>query len=161
YGLMQLISETYALFKTGLGLDNDRLAAVYDSWDKGELNSFLIEITAHIFRKDDDKKTGKRLIDVIRPVARQKGTGLWTSVDALELQVPIPVIDAAVMMRDLSGRVEEREAAARTLTGLAGKYSGDKEGFVTQVRNAYHAALTITYAQGMAMLRKASGPEKS
>jgi 6-phosphogluconate dehydrogenase len=101
YGVMQLIAETYDLMKRGWGMNDDEVGEVYTSWNKGELNGYLVEITGHIFSKQD-KKTGKRLIDEILDVARQKGTGMWTSQSAMELQVPIPTIDLAVAMRDLS-----------------------------------------------------------
>ncbi len=101
YGIMQLIAETYDLMKRGLGLNDDELQEVYALWNKGELNGYLVEITSHIFSKQDEK-TGKRLIDEILDMAKQKGTGMWTSQSAMELQVPIPTIDLAVGMRDLS-----------------------------------------------------------
>ncbi len=154
YGLMQLISETYDLMKRGMGLTNAELADVYDGWNKGELNSFLIEITSRIFRRKDDQ-TGKPLIDWILGVARQKGTGQWTSQDALELKVPTPTIDVAVAMRDLSGRETVRQAANRALHGPEprGELSRDA---MKSVQNAFHAATIITYAQGMAQLQAAS-----
>ena len=95
YGVMQLIAETYDLMKRGLGLNDDELHDVFSAWNKGELNGYLVEITSHIFSKQDEK-TGKRLIDEILDVAKQKGTGMWTSQSAMELQVPIPTIDLAV-----------------------------------------------------------------
>ncbi|HXG08551.1 MAG TPA: NADP-dependent phosphogluconate dehydrogenase [Gemmataceae bacterium] len=155
YGLMQLLAECYDLMKRGLGLNNDELHAVFDQWNQGELNSFLIEITAQIFLKVDDK-TGNRLVDMVLDVARQKGTGKWTSQDAMDLQVPIPTIDAAVSMRDLSGYEEERKAAAKALTGPSERYLGDRQAFLGRLRGALYAATIMTYAQGMAQLRKAS-----
>ena len=112
YGLMRLISETYDLMKRGLGLTDDELAEVYDRWNREELSSYLVEITAQIFRHLDEQ-TGKRLIDVILDEARQKGTGMWASQDAMDLQVPLPTIDAAVAMRNLSAYKSEREAASK------------------------------------------------
>ncbi len=154
YGLMQLISETYDLTKRGMGLSNEELAGLYDGWNQGELSSFLIEITSQILRRQDDK-TGKPLVDLILGVARQKGTGQWTSQDALELKVPTPTIDIAVAMRDLSGREAIRQAANKALLGPApsGRLSRDA---LKQVRNAFHAAMIITFAQGMAQLQAAS-----
>ena len=111
YGVMQLLAETYDLMKRGLGLNDDEMREVYALWNKGELNGYLIEITGHIFSKQDEK-TGKRLIDEILDVAKQKGTGMWTSQSAMELQVPIPTIDLAVAMRDLSVFAKEREQAS-------------------------------------------------
>ena len=108
YGLMELIVETYDLFKRGLGLTPAELAPIYDRWNREELNSFLVEITAKIFTRQDDR-TGKPLIDMILDKAKQKGTGMWTSWDAMDLQVGTPTIDAAVVMRDMSGYKEERQ----------------------------------------------------
>ncbi len=107
YGLMELIAEAYDLMKRGLGFDDDRLHRVFETWNGGELNGYLIEITADIFLQPDDR-TGKRLVDMILDEAKQKGTGKWTSQDAMDLQVPVPTIDAAVAMRDLSGYKSER-----------------------------------------------------
>jgi len=111
YAVMQLLAETYDLMKRGLGMNDDKMRAVYVLWNKGELNSYLVEITSHIFSKLDET-TGQRLIDEILDVAKQKGTGLWTSQSAMELQVPIPTIDLAVAMRDLSVFAKEREQAS-------------------------------------------------
>jgi 6-phosphogluconate dehydrogenase len=155
YGLMQLIAETYDLMKRGLGLSNDELHAVYASWNQSELNGYLMEITASIFLQADEK-TGKRLIDVILDEAKQKGTGMWTSQDAMELEVPVPTIDIAVAMRNLSIFESEREAASKTLNGPTSPFRGEQAGFLERVRNALHAAMIITYAQGMAQLRVAS-----
>ncbi len=110
YGVMQLLAETYDLMKRGLGLTDDEMHDVFSAWNKGELNGYLVEITSHIFSKQD-QNTGKRLIDEILDVAKQKGTGMWTSQGAMELQVPIPTIDLAVAMRDLSVFEKEREQA--------------------------------------------------
>jgi 6-phosphogluconate dehydrogenase len=159
YGLMQLIAETYDLLKRGLGLTNDELHATFDAWNKGELNSYLLEITARIFLKADDKGGG-RLVDRILGVARQKGTGKWASQDALDLGVPIPTIDAAVTMRNLSGQDDERRAAARVLKGPGTAFDGDKADCVKQLRDAFHAAMIVTYAQGMDLLRRASAAYK-
>lgn len=155
YGLMQLISEAYDLMKRGLGLTNDELADVFAEWNRGELESFLVEITSAIFRRIDDR-TGQRLIDIILDKAQQKGTGKWTSQDAMDLQVPVPTIDVAVSMRDLSVYKEEREEAAQQLCGPAPDYSGDRRAFVETIGRALHACTIITYVQGMALLRTAS-----
>ena len=112
YGVMQLIAETYHLLKQGLGLNNDDLSLIFDRWNQTELKAYLIEITARIFRQEDER-SGGRLIDKILDQAGQKGTGMWTSVNALELQVPVPTIDLAVVMRDLSGCKQERQAVSR------------------------------------------------
>lgn len=155
YGIMQLISETYALMKLGLGLNDDELHQVYDEWNRGELNSFLVEITADIFCQVDDK-TGKRLVDVILDAAKQKGTGMWTSQDAMSLQVPTPTIDIAVAMRDISSIKSERQAASRVLHGPSQKFGRPRDTFLKQLRGALYASMIMTYAQGMAQLRRAS-----
>jgi 6-phosphogluconate dehydrogenase len=155
YGLMRLIAESYSLMKRGLGLTDDELHAVFAAWNQTEMGGFLLEITADIFLKVDEK-TGKRLIDLIRPVARQKGTGLWTSQEAMELQVPVPTIDAAVAMRDLSAFEADRMAGSRVLKGPADKFSDARSGFAGQLRNALHAGMLLAYAQGLALLRGAS-----
>lgn len=155
YGMLQLIAETYDLMKRGLGLNNDELHTVYKSWNEKELNGYLIEITANIFRHTDEK-TGKRLIDVILDAARQKGTGMWTSQDALELQVPVPTVDVAVAMRNLSAIEKERREASKVLKGPAQEFRGDKERFIERLGNALYTAMIITYTQGMNQLRAAS-----
>ena len=118
YGLLQLIAETYDIMKRGLSLNNDELHQVYKSWNEKELNGYLVEITADIFSHTDEK-TGKRLIDLILDAARQKGTGMWTSQDAMTLQVPVPTVDIAVAMRNLSAIEKERREASKILTGPA------------------------------------------
>jgi 6-phosphogluconate dehydrogenase len=156
YGVMQLISETYDLMKRGLGLSNDEMSEVYALWNKGELNGYLVEITSHIFSKQDEE-TGKRLIDEILGVAKQKGTGMWTSQSAMELQVPIPTIDLAVAMRDLSVFAKEREEASTIYQRSQRHVSGDRGRFLTDLGRALYAAMAITYAQGLALLVVASG----
>lgn len=156
YGLMQLISETYDLMKRGLGMNDDALGEIYSDWNGGELNSYLIEITSDIFRKRDEK-TGKRLIDEILDVARQKGTGMWTSQSGMELQVSIPTIDIAVGVRNLSMVEQERKQASRLYKRAVERYRGDAQAFVKQLKEALYVAMTVTYAQGMALLSSASG----
>ncbi len=155
YGLMQLISETYDFMKRVLGLTNDELAEVYESWNDGELQSFLIEITGQIFRRDDDE-TDNRLIDVVLDAARQKGTGKWTSQDAMELQAPVPVIDAAVAQRDMSDYKEERVAAEKLLHGPKPSFDGKRNRVIDTLEQALRFAMITTYAQGMAQLKAAS-----
>jgi 6-phosphogluconate dehydrogenase len=155
YAVMQLLAETYDLMKRGLGMKDDKMSEVYALWNKGELNSYLVEITSHIFSKQDEK-TGKRLIDEILDVAKQKGTGMWTSQSAMELQVPIPTIDLAVAMRDLSVFEEQREIASAVLHRPRRRFSGDRDTLLTQLRGALYAAMIITYAQGLAVLAAAS-----
>ena len=155
YGLMQLIAETYDLMKRGLGMDDDEIGETYASWDKGELNSYLVEISSHIFSQRDEN-SGQRLIDEILGVAKQKGTGMWTSQAAMELQVPTPTIDLAVAMRDMSVFTTERERAEAILRRNRQRLTEDRDTFLTQLSRAFHAAMIITYAQGMALLSVAS-----
>ena len=155
YGLMELIVETYDLFKRGLGLTPAELAPIYERWNREELNSFLVEITAKIFTRSDDR-TGRPLIDMILDKAKQKGTGMWTSWDAMDLQVPTPTIDAAVVMREMSGYKEERQIASQVLAGPSPTFTGDREGLIGRMKNALYAGMIATYAQGLALLRKAS-----
>jgi 6-phosphogluconate dehydrogenase len=153
YGIMQLLGEVYDLLHRGAGLTNPELADLFERWHQGELDSFLMEITARIFRKLDPK-TGKHLVDVILDVARQKGTGKWTSQEAMDLQVPLLTIDAAVALRDMSAYETERTQAS-ALYGAVAPFRGDKTALLEQARQATYAATLITYAQGFAMLRKA------
>lgn len=155
YGIMQLLSEAYDLMKRGLGLDNDQIHQVFKTWNEGELRSFLVEITAEIFEQEDEK-TGGRLIDYILDKAKQKGTGKWTSQNALDMGIPLSTIDVAVTMRYLSALKEERVAASKLLSGPQTSISGDKEKLVEQLRNAFYFAMITTYAQGMSLLREAS-----
>jgi 6-phosphogluconate dehydrogenase len=155
YGLMQLIAESYDLMRRGLGLSNDELHAVYREWNEGELQSFLIEITATIFRKKDER-TGKRLVDVVLDVARQKGTGKWTSQDALDLHTPVPTVDAAVTLRNLSDYEEVRAEAYKIYRGPVRAYDGERERLLEELRGALYTASVITYAQGLDLLARAS-----
>lgn len=156
YGLMQLIAETYDLMKRGLGLKADALASVYEDWSRTELNGYLLEITAHIFRRKDDMKAGMFLVDMIQDRASQKDTGKWTSWEAMALRVPTPNIDAAVMMRNLSGDPSERNAASEMLHGPARLFQGDSEMFISRLKNGLYCGMIMTYAQGMALLKQAS-----
>jgi 6-phosphogluconate dehydrogenase len=155
YGFLQLIAETYDLMKRGLGLNDAELRAVFREWNGTELNSFLLEITGNIFG-EVDPKTGRPLIDEILDEAKQKGTGKWASEDAMELQIPLPTIDAAVAMRNLSMYKEERLAIHRVINLPLERFSGDRNEFIGRLRNALYAAVILTYAQGMAQLRSAS-----
>ena len=155
YGLMELIAETYDLLKRALGLQPQELAAIFEQWNQEELNSFLIEITSKIFRRLDDK-TGQPLVDLILDKAKQKGTGMWTTEEALHLQVGTPTIDIAVVMRDLSGSKSEREAAAKVLARPQIAFEGDRQLLIEKLKNALFAGMITTYAQGMALLKRAS-----
>lgn len=155
YGIMQLLAETYDLLHHGLGLDDDELGDLFDRWNQAELNGYLVEITAGIFRKVDDE-TGKRLIDVVLDAARQKGTGMWASQDAMALHVPTPNIDVAVAMRNLSGLDKERAAVRDKFGAPPRAFAGMYATFIEQVRRALYAAIILTYTQGMQQLRAAS-----
>ena len=155
YGVMQLIAETYDLMKRGLGLNDDEIGAVYVAWNKGELNGYLVEITGHIFAKKDEK-TGKRLIDEIFDVAKQTGTGMWTSESAMELQVPIPTIDLAVAIRDLSKLEKERGQVGIIYQRAVRPLKVERDIFLAHLGRALFAGMIITYAQGMALLAAAS-----
>jgi 6-phosphogluconate dehydrogenase len=155
YGVMQLISETYDLMNRGLGMAPAELHTVFARWNQEELNSYLIEITADIFLQKDDQ-TGKPLIDLILDEAKQKGTGEWTVGEALNLQVPAFTLGAAVMMRDMSTDKSQREKAGRILKGPSPNFEGERDEIVHQIKSALHAAMIITYAQGLALLAKAS-----
>lgn len=155
YGIMQLIAETYDLLKRGLGLNDDELHVIYDDWNTAETSSFLLEITAKIFSRVDER-TGARLVDLIADVAKQKGTGAWTSQDAMELQVPVPTVDIAVEMRNLSAFSEQRSAAARLFNIQPPPFEENRGFFIERLHDAFYAAMIITYAQCMAQLRAAS-----
>ncbi len=155
YGLMQLIAETYDLLKRGAGLTSDELAKVYDAWKQEEPAAYLLEITGEIFKRRDGR-TGRPLIDLILDAARQKGTGKWSSWDAMDLMTPTPTIDIAVAMRGLSSHRTERLAASQALPRPAFHFKGNRRNFITRVKNALFAAMIVTYAQGLAQLREAS-----
>ncbi|MEG4338020.1 decarboxylating NADP(+)-dependent phosphogluconate dehydrogenase [Microcoleus sp. D3_18_C2] len=156
YGDMQLIAEAYDLLKNVGGLDGKQLQEVFAEWNTtDELNSFLIEITANIF-KYIDPETKQPLVEVIMDAAGQKGTGRWTVMSALELGVSIPTIIAAVNARIMSSYKDERINASQELTGPSGKYEGDTKEFVNKVRDALYCSKICSYAQGMALLSAAS-----
>jgi 6-phosphogluconate dehydrogenase len=155
YGLMELIAETYDLMKRGLGLSDDEIHQAYKQWNQDETSSYLIEISANIFKEVDDK-TGKRLIDVILDEAKQKGTGKWTSQSAMDLQVPASTIDMAVAMRDLSVYKTNRIEIDHILGAGIKKLDVEQTSFLKSLHKAYYAAMLLTYAQGMSLLGKAS-----
>ena len=159
YAIMQLISEVYDVLKNSLGLSNDELHEVFKKWNEGELQSFLIEITATIFLKEDDI-TKNRLVDVILDKAGSKGTGKWTSQDAMNLPVSIPTIDMAVAMRDLSSFKDERVEAAAIYKPKIKIVTAGKEKIIEQLHDALYAATVICYAQGLSMLHKGSAELK-
>ena len=155
YGDMQLIAEAYAVLKQALGLDNAALAETFTDWNAGELSSYLIEITADIFRKKDEN--GIDLVDVIRDAAAQKGTGKWTSQSALDLGVPLSLITESVFARFLSAIKDERVAASKVLSGpKTGAFEGDTAAFAEKVRRALYLGKIVSYAQGFAQLKAIS-----
>ncbi len=154
YGDMQLIAEAYDILQRALGLSNQELSDVFAEWNKGELQSYLIEITADIFKKIDDE-TGQPLVDLILDEAQQKGTGKWTSQNAFDVGVPIPTINAAVESRIISSIKPERVAASKELAGPQAKFEGDRQQLISAVRDALYMAKICSYAQGMALLRAA------
>jgi 6-phosphogluconate dehydrogenase len=159
YAIMQLISEVYDVLKRGMGLNNDELHLVFKKWNAGELQSFLIEITANIFLQKDTE-TDQRLIDVVLDKAGSKGTGKWTSQEAMELPVSIPTIDTAVAMRNMSVYKAERVQAGTLYKPAIKPIAGDREKLVQQLQEALHTAIIVSYAQGLAMLQKASTERK-
>ncbi|MBG2875189.1 NADP-dependent phosphogluconate dehydrogenase [Proteus alimentorum] len=155
YGDMQLIAEAYSVLKHSLGLTNEELAETFTEWNKGELSSYLIEITADIFRKKDDE--GKYLVDVILDEAANKGTGKWTSQSSLDLGVPVTLITESVFARYISSLKDQRVAASKVLSGPAPKaFTGDKKAFIENVRRALYLGKIVSYAQGFQQLKAAS-----
>lgn len=159
YGIMQLISEVYDFLKRGMGFNNDALHQVFSKWNEGELQSFLVEITADIFTKNDDNAE-IRLIDRILDKAGSKGTGKWTSQEAMDLGVPLPTIDMAVSMRDISAFKDERVQASAVYKPRVKQFVTNQEKLVVQLQDALYAATLITYAQGLALLHRASTERK-
>jgi 6-phosphogluconate dehydrogenase len=156
YSDMQLICETYHLMKQLLGLSTDELHETFAEWNKGELDSYLIEITADIFTKKD-QETGKPLVDVILDTAGQKGTGKWTSQSALDLGIPLSVITESVFARFISAMKEERVKASNILQGPAKQeFSGNKKEFIELVRKSLYLSKIVSYAQGFSQLKVAS-----
>jgi 6-phosphogluconate dehydrogenase len=156
YGLMQLITETYDILNRGLGMSYVEMADTFGEWNKAELNSFLIEITETVLRKKDDK-TDKHLVEMILDTAGQKGTGKWTSEVAMDMGVPIPTIDSAVTMRQLSSMKAARVSATSKFEIQNPKLSEDQKTTTkNQLKNALYASFIITYAQGLSLLKTAS-----
>ena len=155
YGDMELIAEAYFLLKSVLGLSNEKIANTFQKWNEGPLSSYLVEITAKIFKKKDEE-TGGELIDYILDKAGQKGTGRWTVKNAVELGVAIPTITAALQGRVISSLKSERLAAAKLLASEKIEFTGDEEQFIEEVHAALYASKICSYAQGMALLQVAS-----
>ena len=155
YGDMQLIAEAYEMLRRGLGASASELADIFDKWNHGPLESFLIEITAHIFRVKD-AESGSPLVDKVLDKAGQKGTGKWTAQVALDLAVAIPTIAAAIDARVLSSMKDERMAASKVLGGAPGKAPIDRNEFIQGVEAALYASKICSYAQGMALIQAGS-----
>ena len=154
YGDMQLICEAYHLMKEALGMSPDEMHPVFDEWNKGKLDSYLIEITRDILAfKDED---GKPLVDKILDTAGQKGTGKWTGISALDMGIPLTLIVEAVLGRSLSALKEERAAASKVLSGPKVLLSGDKKAFLNDLREAVYASKIISYTQGYMLMRAAA-----
>lgn len=155
YGDMQLIAEAYDILHRALNLSNQELSDIFAEWNRGELQSYLIEITAAIFKRIDPE-SGKHLVDLILDEAQQKGTGKWTSQNAFDLGIPIPTINAAVESRCMSAIKAERVEASKVLTGPSAQFTGNRQQLINAVRDALYMAKICSYAQGMALLRAAS-----
>ena len=155
YAMMQLISEVYGILKNAGGLSNDELQQTFAAWNNAELQGFLIGITADVFLKRDDK-TDAALIDMILDKAKQKGTGMWTSQSAMDLNIPIPVIDAAVSMRYLSAMKNERTATAAKYATEKNTIVFNKEALIKDCKEALQFAFILAYAQGLHVLHEAS-----
>ncbi|MGA2989859.1 MAG: NADP-dependent phosphogluconate dehydrogenase [Candidatus Korobacteraceae bacterium] len=155
YGDMQLIAEAYDLLRRGVGCGIAELADIFEQWNRTSLKSYLIEITAEIFRVEDPE-TGKPLVEMVLDKAGQKGTGKWTAQTALDLSVPVGTIAGAIEARVLSSMKEEREAASRLLTGPGAKFRGDRRQAAEAIRDALYASKVCSYAQGMNLIRAGS-----
>jgi 6-phosphogluconate dehydrogenase len=156
YGDMQLICEAYHLFKSVLHLSNEEIARVFLEWNKGDLDSYLIEITAQIFGRKDDEHKDKYVVDTILDVAGQKGTGKWTVQNALDLGMPLSMIGEAVFARCLSAQKDDRVEASKLLPGPSAKWNGDKKKFTDAIRDAVFAAKMVSYTQGYLLMRAAA-----
>ncbi len=159
YGDMQLIAEAYDILRNALGLEASELASVFAKWNEGDLNSYLIEITAKIFTVGDPSGSGA-LVDKVLDVAGQKGTGKWTAETALELGVVIPTMQAALDSRVLSGLKAERVEASKQLPGPSERYPGNKQELIDAVHDALYASKICSYAQGMNLIRRGSDEYK-
>ncbi|CAG5118466.1 unnamed protein product [Candidula unifasciata] len=153
YGDMQLICEAFHLMKSALGLSHDRMSKVFDEWNKGELKSFLIEITSDILSAKD--RDGTALVERILDSAGQKGTGKWTAISALEYGVPLTLIGEAVFARCLSSLKDERVIASKQIAGPeSSRFNGEKKDFIEDIRQALYASKIVSYAQGFMLMRE-------
>ena len=155
YGDMQLIAESYDLMKRILGLSNEEIQATFEEWNKGELDSYLIEITKEVLKRKDDLGDGF-IVDKILDRAGNKGTGKWTSQSALDLGVSLPLITESVFARFISAFKDEREKASKVLSGPQVPFTGDKKEAIEKIRKALYFSKIMSYAQGFAQLRRAS-----
>lgn len=153
---MQLIAESYDLLKRVLGLDNAEIQSIFEEWNEGELDSYLIEITKEVLKRKDDQGTDGYIVDKILDKAGNKGTGKWTSQSSLDLGVPLPLITESVFARFISTYKDERVKASSILSGPEVKFSGDKAEIVEKIRQALYFSKIMSYAQGFAQLRQAS-----
>jgi 6-phosphogluconate dehydrogenase len=160
YGDMQLIAEAYDILRSAARLEASELADIFDEWNRGPLESFLIEITAKIFRLKDEE-TGKPLVDLVLDKAEQKGTGKWTTQEALDEGVPIPTIAAAIDARVLSSMKDERLTASKKIKGpRVQRPRGDKQKLIRAVHDALYASKICSYAQGLSLIRRGSDEHK-
>jgi len=153
YGDMQLICEAYQIMKEYVGLSSDEMHQIFSEWNKGELDSYLIEITRDILGY---KENGKALVENILDTAGQKGTGKWTGVAALDLGVPLTLIGEAVFSRCLSAQKDERVIASKILSGPKPSFTGDKKAFIDDIKQALFASKIVSYAQGYVLMREAA-----
>jgi 6-phosphogluconate dehydrogenase len=157
YGDMQLICEAYQIMKSLLGMEADEMHKVFAEWNKGDLDSYLIEITRDILGFTEN---GEALVEKILDTAGQKGTGKWTAVSALDMGIPLTLIGESVFARCLSAQKDERVIASKILTGPKPAFSGDKKQFIEDIRQALYASKIISYAQGYALMKEAAGEYK-
>lgn len=155
YGDMQMIAEAYALLRHVLGIEPEEMSEIFKQWNRGDLDSYLIEITGDILAKTDDE-TGQPMVDLILDAAGQKGTGKWTGIDSLQLGAPVTAITEAVFSRALSFLKDERVAASAVLKGPDTSFDGDKATFIEDIRQALYAAKICSYAQGYQLLALAA-----
>lgn len=156
YGDMQIIAEVYHIMKTVLGLSNEEMRNIFAEWNRGDLDSYLIEITRDILGKKDDDHKDKYVLDVILDAAGQKGTGKWTAINALDFGVPVTLIGEAVFARCLSSQKDDRVKASSVLTGPKPNFTGDKKEFISFLADSLYASKIVSYAQGYELMRAAS-----
>ncbi|XP_067946945.1 6-phosphogluconate dehydrogenase, decarboxylating-like [Watersipora subatra] len=157
YGDMQLCCEAYHLMKDSLDMTHDEMSQVFTEWNKGELDSFLIEITSEILKFKEKETDSEYLVERIKDTAGQKGTGKWTAISALEYGMPVTLIGESVFARCLSSLKDERVAASKVLDGPStSKFKGDRKQFIEDIRKALYASKIVSYAQGFMLMRQAA-----